>query len=199
MFQSCEVINALKDLAASERPAGRSHCQALDVFAQLLGYQSYYHLTHSLNELPSDRLGNVSLRLMRQICARRLPSLDCSYCMFTAHRDGSVSYYSHWIGWDSEGREVRVPSSMNGKATTESFRGFLDYPIYVIESPKELVAWQWRWFAGAVIPESLARELLASVFEQDHLVAKSPPMDKVRQQAALRQQRLNNAIGKRAR
>ncbi|HEY0681803.1 MAG TPA: hypothetical protein VGD45_05710 [Steroidobacter sp.] len=197
MFAASEVISALKNFTSNERPAGRTYCQALDVHAQQLGYQSYHHLTRSLNQLPSDKLGKYSMRLMRRICARRLPSQDCSYCSFTAHRDGSISYYSHWIGWDQEGCEVRVPSPLDGKRVTEKFRQSLDHPIYVLETPKELLAWHWSWFAGAVIPEPLAKDMLGSLFKQEHLVAKDPPMDKVRIQSALCQQRLDEAARKR--
>lgn len=194
MFESSEVIGALKTLASVDRPVGRTYCQALDVYAQQLGYESYHHLSKSLKALPSDRLGKVSLKLMRQICARRLPSSDGSYCSFTAFPDGSFGYYSHWIGWGPEGEEVRVPSPLNGRRTAENFRQFLDHPIYVVESEKELMAWQWRWLAGAVIPIALAKKFFPGFFNQKHLVAQNPPLEKVRRQAVLRQRRVAEAL-----
>lgn len=82
MFEYADVIGALKALTSIDRPTGRTCCQALDVYAQQLDYESYYHLARSLQTLRSDKLGKVSLKLMRQICARRLPSQDGIYCRF---------------------------------------------------------------------------------------------------------------------
>lgn len=190
------LIGALKAFASVDRPIGRTYCQALDVYAQQLGYESYHHLAQSLKALPSDSLGKVSLKLMRQICARRLPSQDRNYCSFTAFPGGSFGYYSHWIGWDAKGKEVRVPSPLNGRRTTENFRRLLDHPVYVVESEKELMAWQWRRLAGAVIPMPLAKEFFPSFFSKKHLIAKNPPLEKVRRQEALRQQRVADAARK---
>jgi hypothetical protein len=112
---------------------------------------------------------------MRKICERRLPSLDCDYCSFTAFSTWSLGYYSHWIGWDKEGREVREASPLDGLRTTENHRKFMEYPVYVIETAKELAAWQFHWHAAAIIPEPLARQFLTFAFNRDHLVAATSP------------------------
>jgi hypothetical protein len=187
MFDRSEVIDSLKQLATADREAGRrSHCQLLNFYAEQLNFRNYDDLIRSLKAVPDDNIGEVSVRLMRHICAARLPSLDCSYCSFTAFYDGTFGYYSHWIGWDDNGREVRIPSPLNGMRIVEQSRGCLPHPVYVVESSKELLAWQFKWLAGAVMPEALAKQFFVSFFNQDWKVSKNPPIRKIRAQAARR-------------
>jgi hypothetical protein len=76
----------------------------------------------------------------------------------------------------------------------EQTRGFLSYPVYVIESAKELFAWQFKWLAGAVMPEALAREFFPFFFHQEWKVSKNPPMHSVRAQAARRLKELDRLL-----
>ena len=115
MFQASEIITAVKNLAASDVTTKRSHCQALDSYAMRLGYESFHHFREYLEQLPSDRLGEASLKLMRHICASRTPTLDCAYFEFLELGGGDFGYYSRWLGWDKEGEEVRVPRALNGQ------------------------------------------------------------------------------------
>jgi hypothetical protein len=195
MFDRSEVIDSLKELATADRESGRrSHCQLLNFYAEQLNFRNYEDLIRSLKAVPDDNIGTVSVRLMRQICAARLPSLDCSYCSFTAFNDGTFGYYSHWIGWDDKGREVRVPSPLDGMRIVEQSRERLSHPVYVIESFKELLAWQFKWLAGAVMPEALARKFFVSFFSQDWKVSKNPPMHKIRAQAARRRKEMDRLL-----
>ena len=84
------------------------------------------------------------------------------------------------------GREVRIPSPLNGMRIVEQSRGCLPHPVHVIESSKELLAWQFKWLAGAVMPEALAKQFFVSFFNQDWKVSKNPPIRKIRAQAARR-------------
>lgn len=127
------------------------------------------HPDNRLDNTETSQFGNVS---------QRLPSLDGPYLYFEAHKDGSFGYYSHWIGFDKEGREVRVGSPLDATRAIE-FREFLPHPVYVVESNREWIDWQYRWRAGALLPEALARERFQSFFERKSLAVKDPPMDKV--------------------
>jgi hypothetical protein len=191
LFECTEIVDAIKQLASADRASGRSHCQLLNLYAEQLGYQSYQHLTQCLEALPSDRFGKVSLRLMRHICAVRLPSLNCDYCYLTAFNDRTFGYYSHWIGWDKEGRDVRVVSPLDGMRAVR-FREFLNHPVYVVESDNEWLAWQFNWRAGALMPEPLARRHFASFFDKKARVVKNPPRHKLEAEAARRRKYLDS-------
>jgi len=80
---------------------------------------------------------------MRRIAARRVQMQACSYYEFLAFEDGGHGFYSHWIGWDRHGDEVRVPRPYCG--TDEHLRRFVDFPVYVVESERELLAWRYNW------------------------------------------------------
>jgi hypothetical protein len=195
MFDRSEVIDSLKQLAAADRESGRrSHCQLLNFYAEQLKFRNYEDLLRSLKATPDDEIGKVSVRLMRKICAARLPSLDCAYYNFTAFRDGSFGYYSHWIGWDDKGNEVRVPSPLDGMRITEHSRGCLPHPVYVVESHKELLAWRFTWMAGAVMPEALAREFFPSFFKQDWKISSNPPLHRIRAQATRRRKEMERLL-----
>lgn len=179
MFQASEVIDAVKNLAKSDITPQLSHCQALDHYAKRLGYESFNHFREYLEAIPSDRLGKFSLKLMRHICASRTPSLECAYFEFMELGDSGFGYYSHWIGWDSEGEEVRVPRALNGRGTATGLRNLAKYPVYVVESARELLAWRHKWHSTALIPESLARKHFPLSFNKDFRVEENPPIEKV--------------------
>jgi hypothetical protein len=179
MFQVSEVIDAVKNLASTDPQHDRSHCQALEFHAKQLGFQSFHHLKRSLKRLPSDRIDEVSLKLMRQISLRRIPSLDCDYFEFMA-ADGNFGFYSYWIGWNKRGEEVRVPRPLTGPATAAGLRKNADFPIYVVESDKELLAWRYNWLSTALIPEQLARRFFPFSFNKVFMVEKNPPLAKIR-------------------
>jgi hypothetical protein len=179
MFQVSEIIHAVKNLASTDPEHDRSHCQALEFHAKQLGFQSFHHLKESLKRLPSDRFDKVSLKLMRQISLRRLPSLNCAYFEFMA-ADGNFGFYSYWIGWDKRGEEVRVPRPLTGAETAAGLRKIAASPIYVVESDKELLAWRYNWLSTALIPEQLARRFFPFAFNKDFMVEKNPPLAKIR-------------------
>ena len=179
MFQVTELIDAVKNLASTDSEHDRSHCQALEFHAKQLGFQSFHRLKQSLKRLPSDRFDKVSLKLMHQISVRRIPSHNCAYFEFMA-ADGNFGFYSHWIGWDRRGEEVRVPRPLTGAEAAAGLRKIAASPIYVVESDKELLAWRYNWLSTALIPEQLARKFFPFSFNKQFMVEKNPPLAKVR-------------------
>ena len=179
MFQFQEVVDAFKDLAADDPSPEKTHCQLLEKYARELGFQSYYHFIHSLKNLPNEQFGSVSLKLMREICVKKSPSLDEAYFEFQAFSNQKISFYSSWAGWDKYGDEVRVPRALLGVETATGLRELAPYPVYVVESIRELLAWRYHWRSTALIPEKLAKEFFAFAFKRSLLVEKNPPMDLV--------------------
>jgi hypothetical protein len=184
MFQFQEVVDSLKGLASNDPTPGVSHCKLLETYAKTLGYQSYYHFVESLKHLPNEQFANVSLKLMRQICLKRIPSQDCAYFEFQAFSSGKIGFYSAWAGWDKRGDEVRVPRELAGPETAIGLRELATYPIYVVQSSNELLAWRYNWRSTALIPENLAKEFFAFAFNKRRLVENNPPMDLVRAKAS---------------
>lgn len=184
MFKYEDVVLALKSLASAEdTPQTLPHCQKIEFQSRKLGFQSYHHFLHSLKQLPPDSFASLSLGLMRRICAKRLPTKeDCPYFEFVPLQKG-VGYYSYWIGWDKNGDEVRVPRPLAGMSSVRGLRRAVDFPIYVVESERELLAWSQVWRSSAYLPEDLAKKHFAKSFEKRHLVVEDPPMDLVEKKA----------------
>ena len=182
MFALQEVIDAVKDLASADLKSDLSHCQLLNARVRELGYQSFHHFRETLRHIPPDRFGNVSLQLMRQVCAARIPTLDCAYYEFQVLPRHGVGFYSHWIGWDKHGDEVRVPRPLIGTPTASGLRRIADYPIYVVESEKELLVWKDIWRSTALVPENIAKSSFPLAFKKEHLVEKNPPLERIRAQ-----------------
>lgn len=191
-FRLMEVIAAVKDLNLRDSASGLGHCKYLDVKAITLGFESYHHLRETLRRAPPDQFQNISLRLMRKVCASRIPSLDCPYFEFHSLSQRSLGFYSEWIGWDSQGGEVRVPRALDGRGSISGLRELLDAPVYVVESISEALAWRSVWGGTALIPHHLANRLFPRSFQKEHLVVKDPPLAKIKQKA---QRHLDNMVG----
>lgn len=185
MFQYADVLSGLKSLStAPDSPPDLSHCQRLNFQARSLGFQSYDHFRRTLRRVPTDSFPAVSLGLMRRVCEKRLPqSSDCYYYEFVPLPSG-MGYYSHWIGWDRSGNEVREPRPLNGLRSVERLRKVVDFPVYVIESERELVAWQHVWRSTAYLPEELAKQHFARCFDKRRLVVENLPLGAVLQRDA---------------
>lgn len=148
MYSRHQLLLAFKRLASVENsPSNKSHCQRLNYHAQRLDFQSFEHYQRWLKSAPETSLAKLSIRLMEHVCATKLPSLDEPYFEFTPMPEG-FSYYTHWIGWDKCGNEVRAPRPLNAQDSVPQLRNLLDYPIYVIESARELRAWQYSKIDG---------------------------------------------------
>jgi len=180
MFSVQEVVDAIKT-AAFDTPKTQTltYCQALEAKSKQIGFESFHDLRAWLTSTPDELIGDYSLSLMRKLCAQRLPMQSCPYYEFMSFPDETIGFYSYWIGWDREAREVRVPRPLRGKETASRLRKISEHPIYTIESSKELSAWLWSWRRTALIPEDLARSRFPECFNKDHLVDKNPPLHKV--------------------
>lgn len=185
MFQYADVVNGLKSLTtALDTPTGLSRCQRLEFQARALGFQNYHHFRRTLSQLPTDSLAAVSLGLMRRICEKRLPqSPNSRYYEFVPLPRG-MGYYSRWIGWDENGHEVREPRPLEGVHSVEWLRGVADFPVYVVESERELIAWRQVWRSTAYLPETLARRHFSTCFDKRRLVAERPPMELIKRKGA---------------
>ncbi|OYQ23351.1 hypothetical protein [Pseudomonas mandelii] len=94
-----------------------------------------------------------------------------------------LGYDSYFIGWDKHGNEVRVPRLGHDKLAITDFRTYFELPLYVIETSRELLSWQFGWGSFAAIPEGVAREHFPSLFNKKHLVVEDPPIKKIKRKA----------------
>ena len=183
MFTSQECIDSLKYLAKTSNYDG-TYCQRLSLCSQEFDFRDYENFKKSLPKLPKDRFGKVSLRLMRRYCEKVEPNLDEAYYEFYAARNKQgiqLSFYSSWVGWDKNGREVRQPRPFGGKQSIEGIRNEHSNPVYVVENHKQLLAWLISWQGVAVIPDQLAREHFSERFSRrKRLVCKDVDLALVR-------------------
>lgn len=179
MFTFEAVLSAFKS-HKTDIDAGLKHCKVLDARARALGFESYHHFRNSLIGLPPDQFGNLSLKVMRYVCERRLPQQDCAYYEFRVLPKRGIGFYSSWIGWDDRGEEVRVPRALKGVETARGLRKAMEDPVYVVETAQELSAWQYIWRSTALIPASLAKEYFPKSFDKEKFVSPNPPMDLVK-------------------
>lgn len=180
IFNAQQILDSVKSMKVANSPADLSHCQYLHHNAQLLGFPSYEALKTYLESPPLDRVGKIHTGLMRKICSVRLPSIDNSYIRMISYDDLSIGYDSYWIGWDRFGREVRVPREGFDKDSVINFRSVVRNPVYVVESERELLTWQFLWRSDAAIPAELAKARFRSLFNKKHLVVADPPIDLIK-------------------
>jgi hypothetical protein len=180
MFTAQAVLKAFK-YPADKSDSNSSHCRMLDARAKELGYKDFHHFRVSLKEMPQDQFGKVSLKVMRYVCASRLPQQGRTYYEFRSLPDRALGFYSHWIGWDSNGDEVRTPRPLEGRGTAKGLRGAMSAPVYVIESAVELNVWRTIWHSTALIPAKLAKETFAGAFDKRRFVAVDPPYELIEQ------------------
>lgn len=197
MYSRNQLICALKSLAAEDdTQPNKSYKQLLDYHAQRLNFQSYEHYRSWLSKAPDTALGNLSTQLMERVCATKMPSYDEPYYEITPVAEG-YSYYTHWIGYDRNGYEVRVPRPLDAQSSVPELRKLLNYPIYVIENGLELVAWQYKWKATAYVAARLAKVHFFSFFCQDHLVDHDVQPELVRLRSAEKMAKMQGEIKKR--
>lgn len=181
VFSAQQVLDSFKSMQLADAPTGLSHCQYLRYSAKKLGFVSYESLKAYLESAPRDRIGKVNTRLMRKVCSLRLPIAERDYVYLTSYGHFSFGYYSQWIGWDCRGNEIRVPRADCFRDRVVVYREHFPDPVYVIETMNELLSWQFLWQANAIIPYELAEKAFKSLFNKKHRVAKTPPLDLVRE------------------
>lgn len=194
MYSRNQLICALKNLACTDDSLpNKSYNQLLIYHAQRLGFQSYEHYRRWVSSAPETALGNLSTRLMAHVCATKLPSFNEPYYEFISIPNG-LSFYSHWIGYDNNGYEVRVPRPLDGQYSVPAVRKLLNRPIYVVEHGLELLSWQYKWKATAYIADRVARKYLSSFFAKDHLVDHDVPKDLVQLRVAEKLAKMQDEI-----
>lgn len=167
MSASVGCIENFKNLVRRSPPQGRSYSERMDFHAKEIGFNSYQHFLLSLAKLSDDRIGKIDTKLMRMACARAMPKSSQAYFEFIAHKDRRMRFYSHWIGWDKRGQEVRVPSLMNASFRVPNLRERLDAPVYVIETRTQLRAWRYKWQGMAYVVQELAERELDPAFDRE--------------------------------
>lgn len=178
LFSANEVIDSLKNMELADAPDYLSHCQYLKYKAEALGFPSYESFKAYLENPPQDRIEKIHTELMRKICSVRIPKEDKCYVQMISFDDNTLGFQSYWIGWDSQGNEVRVPrGDYFISDEIKQYREHYSDPVYVVETKIELVLWQFLWRANAIIPYELAEKTFKSLFNQKCFVAQDPPMD----------------------
>lgn len=171
MFTFKDVIDQFKcSTLTSTTESELRHCQILDLRAKSLGFRDYFDLRSQLKDAPSADLERVSLKLMRGICATRVPPTE-EFAYFELQLlPTGMGYYSQWIGWDKYGNEVRVPRPLSAKTSVTKLRNLASSPVYVIESEPEFFAWRTMWKSTAYVREDIARVRLPSLFGKSHMI-----------------------------
>ncbi|MFY0639792.1 MAG: hypothetical protein JXR16_02020 [Bermanella sp.] len=180
MFAIQECVTTLKNLAKNNESEDLTHCQKLDLQSQKLGFNNFHDFRKSLSHLPTDRFGKISLKLMRKYCESAKPSLDTAYYEIYADIGPKIGFYSHWIGYDKIGREVREPRPLNGKKSINGLRKLFHSPVYVVEDNKQLLSWLHNWYGTALVPDKLAKEYFPEKFNRRRLVCKDVDIKLVR-------------------
>ncbi|MCO7565509.1 hypothetical protein NJI34_24980 [Pseudomonas sp. S 311-6] len=166
MSASADCIEHFKYLVRRSSDQGLSYSERLDFHARAIGFNNYHHFLASIAKFSDDRIGKISTKLMRLACARAQPKPSKHYYEFIAHKDRRMRFYSHWIGWDMRGQEVRMPSLMNAPYRVPHLRERLAAPVYVIETRTQLIAWRHKWHGMAYIVSHEAERELCEAFDR---------------------------------
>lgn len=170
MNATANCVEHFKYLVRRSPDQGMSYSERLEFHSREIGFNSYHHFLASLARFSDDRIGKVSTKLMRRACARALPKPSETYYEFIAQRGRRIRFYSHWIGWDQRGQEVRVASSMRADYCVPMRREQLAAPVYIIETRTQLLAWRNKWQGMAYVSSELAKREMRQAFERDNEV-----------------------------
>ncbi|WP_249978225.1 hypothetical protein [Vreelandella olivaria] len=170
MFAYQECLDSLKYLAKNSIRTDLSYCQRLDFYSCKFGFNNYHHFQKTMPKLPTDRFGKVSLRLMRQYCQTARPGLDMAYYELYAEKGPKIAFYSHWVGWDKIGREVREPRPLDAQKSIDGLRELFVHPIYIVENHRQLLGWLHNWYGTALVPQTLAKYYFPEKFDRKRLV-----------------------------
>ncbi len=201
MLSNKECVDYLKGLAKVLDYENKTHCQKLDICSREFGFNNFYDFKHNLPNLSSTRGEEITCKLMQRYCQIALPNPNIDYYAFTVYKSDfrQVSYFSHWIGWDKRGKEVREPSLINAELMVNSLRNssrFTD-PVYIVENEREFSIWRLSWYGTAFIPKDLAEENFRSCFDKEWRVCKNVNMKLVERQNAIELHRLRDSLAMR--
>lgn len=167
MSASIDCVENFKQLVRRSPDQGMGYTERLHFHAREMGFNNYDHFLLTLAKLSDDRIGKINTKLLRLACARMMPKANQDYYEFIANKDRRMRFFSHWIGWDKRGKEVRVPSLINAPYCVPRFRERLDAPVYVIETREQLRAWQHKWHGMAYVNQPLAERELHLAFDRE--------------------------------
>ncbi len=128
-------------------------CQHKELYARKYGFDSLDHLQKDY----TIRALRASFENRRLACLQLKPndSLNDYYQFDIDEEDQSIGYYSHFMGYDDEGYELRSPSIIKGEILIKHFREDLDKEAYVIEDLESLYQWRFVWSGIAIINAGL--------------------------------------------
>lgn len=124
----------------------RNHKFYLNLVSRKYGYENYDALLLKFKE----ELRNWQNK-GRELCESRTADPHRSYYFVTMHDSFQYSYYSHWVAWDNEGYELRIPSQMNPAWVIEFVRESMREPLYIIHDMDEAFRWMWFWQGRALV------------------------------------------------
>ncbi|AZT82573.1 hypothetical protein EHN06_02905 [Marinobacter sp. NP-4(2019)] len=174
MFTFEELTESIKDLAKNSDLPSFTHCQKLCALSRELGFDHYNHLTSTLAGLPTDRFKVMSQELVRQCCLRTKPDSEGPYNQLSVDKDWletGISFQGDWIGFDSEGNDIRIPRSFNGQRRFDLLEKFFDSPFYVLKTEKHFMCWLHIWSGTALIPRDLVRANFPEFFDRSFLLS----------------------------
>lgn len=179
-YQEC--IAYLKCIAKVSNYSKKGHCQKLDICSREFGFKNYHDFKHTFPKFSLDRKGHVYSKIARKYCQVAEPNPNIKYYFFTAYESQDYSYYSHWIGWDKMGKEVRAPSLIKAKQIVDIFRESSDKKdiIYVIDTSMQYIQWFCNWYGKAVISQNIAEQFFSSAFNQKGRVCKDVDIELVK-------------------
>lgn len=186
MFVNQECINAIKDIARNSDYEDKSYCQRLDICSREFGFNNFHHLRKIFPDKPTDYFHKTSLKIMRRYAETTKPKLNSEYYEFYAKKGPEtthIAFYSQWIGWDSLGREVRVPRPIFGNSFIDDIRRYFaryQAPVYVVENEKLLVSWLFDWYGVALIPKNIALAHFRERFDRKSRVCENVPTELIK-------------------
>lgn len=170
MSAAFDCINDLKYLSRISKDDSLTYKQRLDQQCRQINFNNFHHFERALLNLTDHEIRKISSRIMRRACTKILPKPKVAYFEFIAERGHSMSYYSYWTGWDELGAEIRVPRPLNGFTSVPLLRVQHTTPVYVIETERQLVAWQYEWHGTAYVSATLAREHMKALTGEEAVV-----------------------------
>ena len=159
------ALMAFKTLGRQIAHVGPCNQDDLDSIAQVVGFESFYHVTCKLSDPSLADARDAAHELHRRICLLRLPGEEPKWFDFTLSSDmKSYRVTTQWTGYDSDGLELRVASPVDGPKTCRTVRDLLGENLFVLESDYEVCCWMILWRGRALVREAPARQFFIGAF-----------------------------------
>ena len=156
-----EIIKVVKSEARQLQriDTTKKRKQSLNIVARKYGFDHYDDLQ---GRFQSE--AKMYRERYRSHCLSRLHDPEKNYYFVTMHSDFQYSYFSHWVGWSSDGYELREPSHVNADIIERTFRDN-DKELYVIHQKEEFHRWTLFWLGRALVEESVIVNGIRSFLE----------------------------------